>query len=435
MSRRPLRTARRSVVTVLAATILLVPAGAVSAAPPAPPGDPTVVVDGVDTGVPDRVLESGARISDALQVEGGWADRPSFQRHVTAELSQLRREGVVSPSEVAAIRSAAARSGIGTAAGEEPPRGQLEMTGDVGEFVPGVVDDPVHDPTLFEDDGTYYVFSTGIADAQDPGGVFAHRSQGSLAGPWESLGEIELPAWTLDYGVGHLWAPHVVERDGVFHLYYSASSFGSNRSGIGHASTRTPGDLDSWVDSGPIFTSQPGDPYNAIDPMVYEGGSGDWHLAFGSFWTGLQVTDLEDMTRPVGPVENIARHPEDPPNPIENSQVFQHGRYWYLTASWDFCCRGVDSTYRTVVGRSTSPTGPFVDRDGVPMVEGGGTVLLESRGDQVGTGALDVLEDRGLLYAVHHYYDASTGGTIRMQVREVEWQDGWPVFPLGPDEG
>lgn len=425
----------RRTLVALATLGLLLPAGAAAGSAP-PPGDgPTVVVDGVDTGVPDRLLESGARVSDALQVEGGWADRPSFQRHVVDELSDLRREGVLSGRELGAIRSAAARSDVGRPGSEEPPRGVLEMTGDTGEYIPGVVDDPTHDPTLFEDDGTYYVFSTGIADAEDPGGIYARRSTGSLAGPWESLGAIELPAWTLDYGVGHLWAPHVVERDGVFHLYYSASSFGTNTSAIGHASTRTPGDLDSWVDSGPVLTSGPGDPYNAIDPMVYEDGRGQWRMAFGSFWTGIQVVDMASMTEPRGPVENIARHPEDPPNPIENPQVFEHGGYWYLTAAWDFCCRGVDSTYRTVVGRSTSPDGPFVDRDGVPMVQGGGTVLLETRGDQVGTGALDVLEDRGLLYGVHHYYDAATGGTIRMQVREVEWEGGWPVFPAGPGEG
>ncbi|GAA2023133.1 family 43 glycosylhydrolase [Pseudokineococcus marinus] len=312
--------ARRPAVAALAAAVLLLPAGAAagSAPPPAPGAEPTVVVGGVDTGVPDRVLESGARVSDALQVEGGWADRASFQRHVVAELSDLRREGVLSPRELGAVRSAAARSDVGRPGSEQPPRGALAMTGDVGDYVPGVVDDPVHDPTLFEDDGTYYVFSTGAADPDDPGGVFAHRSQGSLAGPWESLGAIGLPAWTREYGVAHLWAPHVVERDGVFHLYYSASSFGTNTSGIGHASTRTPGDLDSWVDSGPVLTSGPRDPYNAIDPMVYEDGRGQWRMAFGSFWTGIQVVDLAGMTEPVGPVENLARHPEDPPNPIEN---------------------------------------------------------------------------------------------------------------------
>ncbi|WP_219419053.1 arabinan endo-1,5-alpha-L-arabinosidase [Pseudonocardia nigra] len=313
-----------------------------------------------------------------------------------------------------------------------PPSGKLEMTGD-GDYRAGVIDDPVHDPTLFVDRGTYYVFSTGVANPDDPGGIFARRSTGSLAGEWESLGAIALPEWTRSYGVHHLWAPHVVERAGVFHLYYSASSFGSNRSAIGLATTRTPGDLASWVDHGPILTSEPGDDFNAIDPNVFT-ARGKWYIAFGSFWSGIKVQELQDMHTPVGPRTALARHPVDPPNAIENPQVFQHGRYWYLTASWDFCCRGVDSTYKTVVGRSTNPTGPFVDREGRPMTEGGGTVLLDRRGNQVGTGALDVLEDRGRTYAVHHYYDANTGGTIRMQIREVEWVDGWPTFSYGPGD-
>ncbi|GAA4418693.1 arabinan endo-1,5-alpha-L-arabinosidase [Georgenia halophila] len=315
-----------------------------------------------------------------------------------------------------------------------PPSGKLDMIGDVGDFVPGVVDDPVHDPTLFKDGQTYYVFSTGVLDPEDPGGIYARRSTGTLEGPWESLGAIDLPEWTLDYDVQHLWAPHVVRVGDTYHLYYSASSFGTNRSAIGHATTRAPGDLDSWVDHGPILTSAPGDDYNAIDPMVFK-ARGQWYITFGSFWSGIKLQRLDGMDTPTGPITSLASNPVDPPNAIENPQIFQHGRYWYLTASWDFCCQGVDSTYRTVVGRSTSPTGPFVDRDGVPMTEGGGTVLLESRGNQIGTGALDVLKDRGRLYGVHHYYDADTGGTIRMQIREIEWEDGWPSFSYGPGDG
>lgn len=315
-----------------------------------------------------------------------------------------------------------------------PPEGKLEMTGDIGEYIPGVVDDPVHDPTLFADGHTFYVASTGILDPADPGGIFLRRSTGSLAGPWESLGEIPLPAWTLDYGVAHLWAPHVAVKGDTFYLYYSASSFGTNTSAIGLATTTTPGDLDSWVDHGRILTSGPGDDFNAIDPMVYRAGS-DWYIAFGSFWSGIRLQRLEGMDTPVGPIEYLASNPVVPPNAIENPQVFKHGRYWYLTASWDFCCQGVTSTYRTVVGRSTSPTGPFVDAEGVPMTEGGGTVILDARGNQIGTGALDVLEFKGRYYGVHHYYDADTGGTIRMQIREVEWADGWPYFSYGPGDG
>ena len=322
------------------------------------------------------------------------------------------------------------------AAGPWPsaPGGKLTMTGDVGDYVAGVVDDPVHDPTLFSDRGTYYVFSTGIANPQDPGGIFVRRSTGSLAGPWESVGAIALPEWTRAYGVGHLWAPHVVERAGTFYLYYAASSFGTNDSAIGVATSRTPGDLDSWVDHGPVLRSTTADDHNAIDPQVFS-ARGKWYIAFGSFWTGVKVQELRDMTRPVGPVLDLASNPVDPPNAIENPQVFQHGGYWYLTVSWDFCCQGVNSTYKTVVGRSKSPTGPFVDREGRAMTDGGGTLLLDRRGNQVGTGALDVLQERGRTYAVHHYYDADTGGTIRMQIREVQWRDGWPTFGYGPGDG
>jgi arabinan endo-1,5-alpha-L-arabinosidase len=313
--------------------------------------------------------------------------------------------------------------------GDPPPRGKLDMFGDIGDFVPGVIDDPVHDPTLFEHRGTYYVFSTGILNPEDPGGIFARRSRGTLEGPWESLGAIALPEWTRDYNVNHLWAPHVVERRGVFYLYYSASSFGVNRSAIGVARTRTPGNLDSWEDLGPILTSDASVDYNAIDPMVFSDGR-RWWIAFGSFWDGIKMRRLEHMTTPVGPVISLARRAPDVEfNPIENAQIFRKGRYWYLLTSWDFCCRGVDSTYKIAAGRATSPTGPYVDRDGVPLLEGGGTVILERRGNQIGTGAPDVLWEFGRYYMVHHYYDADADGVIRMQIREVEWRDGWPYFP------
>ena len=83
-----------------------------------------------------------------------------------------------------------------------PPRGKLAMTGDIGDYIPGVVDDPVHDPTLFRDGHTYYVFSTGVLNPAAPGGIFARRSTGTPAGPWESLGAIPLPEWTRAYGIG-----------------------------------------------------------------------------------------------------------------------------------------------------------------------------------------------------------------------------------------
>ena len=44
-------------------------------------------------------------------------------------------------------------------------------------------------------------------------------------------------------------------------------------------------------------------------------------MAFGSFWTGLQVVEMASMTETTGPVTNLARHPEDPPDAIERSDL------------------------------------------------------------------------------------------------------------------
>jgi arabinan endo-1,5-alpha-L-arabinosidase len=314
--------------------------------------------------------------------------------------------------------------------GRKPPQGKLEMTGDIGDFIPGVVDDPVHDPAIVKDPrtDTYYVFSTGILrNPDDPGGIFMRRSRGTLAGPWESMDEIPVPAWTRPYNPNHLWAPDAVRRGDRFYLYYSASSFGQNTSAIGVASTRTPGDVDSWVDHGPVVTSQVGvDDFNAIDPYVFQ-DSGKWWIAFGSFWSGLKIQRLASMTRTTGPVLSLADR-RVPPNAVESPAIFKRGPFYYLLMSWDFCCRGVDSTYKMVMGRSRSLTGPYVDRNGVSLLEGGGTIILDGDGNQFGTGAPDVIQESGLTYVIHHYYDGDANGVIRMQIRSMEWEDGWPHF-------
>jgi arabinan endo-1,5-alpha-L-arabinosidase len=307
----------------------------------------------------------------------------------------------------------------------------LPMTGDIGDYnAEKSIDDPVHDPSLFHDarTGTYYVASTGILRTKDdPGGIFLRRSQGSLSGPWESLGEVPLPEWTKEYGVLHLWAPDVAQQEGWFYLYYSASSFGSNTSAIGVARTQTPGDLDSWEDLGPVLTSDRSKNYNAIDPYVFK-DRGSWWIAFGSFWTGIKLQEMRSLTEPAGPVYALASRPGVRYNPIESPAIFKRGGYYYLMAAWDFCCSGVNSSYKTVVGRSKNLTGPYLDMDGKRLDEGGGTVILSRRDNQVGTGGGDILREGNDYYFVHHYYDANAGGVIRMQIRKLDWQGDWPYF-------
>lgn len=322
-------------------------------------------------------------------------------------------------------------SDVGLAKSDKsPPEGKVEMTGDIGDYVEGEVDDPVHDPSIFKDGDTYYVVSTGaLKTTDDPGGIFIRKSEGTIGGEWEAIGEISVPEWTKSYNIAHLWAPHVVKKGDTFYLYYVASIFGTNNSAIGAAKTKTPGDVDSWKDLGPVLTSNPDEvEYNAIDPMVVK-DKGKWWIVFGSHFSGIHIQELKNMTEPVGPVHSIASRAQTTQyNTVEGPTIFKKGKYYYLVTSWDRCCAGLDSTYKMAIGRSESITGPYVDKKGVPLLEGGGTIILTSDGNQVGPGGQDYIKDRGREYLINHYYDGDANGIVRMQVRSLSWENGWPVL-------
>ncbi|NOX56075.1 MAG: arabinan endo-1,5-alpha-L-arabinosidase, partial [Planctomycetes bacterium] len=152
----------------------------------------------------------------------------------------------------------------------------------------------VHDPCIVKAGGWYYVFST-------LGGIQIRRSKDLMR--WEYVGEVfeEIPAWAKKAvpGVRALWAPDISFFNGQYHLYYSVSTFGKNRSCIGLATNRTLDPADDryeWVDRGPVITSRPGkDDFNAIDPSVAFDGEQPW-LAFGSFWSGIKLVRLDPET-------------------------------------------------------------------------------------------------------------------------------------------
>jgi arabinan endo-1,5-alpha-L-arabinosidase len=99
------------------------------------------------------------------------------------------------------------------------------------------------------------------------------------------------------------------------------------------------------------------------------------------------------------------------------------------------CCRGVRSTYNVRVGRSSKVTGPYLDRSGKPMTEGGGTLILEGAGRVRGPGHNSILTEGARQYIVHHFYDADDNGRSKLQIRPLTWsRDGWPVVgePLAP---
>jgi arabinan endo-1,5-alpha-L-arabinosidase len=233
------------------------------------------------------------------------------------------------------------------------------------------------------------------------------------------------PSWWQPYSNGDVWAPDVSFHNGQYWLYYAVSTFGSQYSAIGLATSPTalPG---SWTDQGVVFSSHSGDNYNAIDPNLLVDASGNWWLVFGSFWHGIYMISLNPTTgKPSGTPTptHLAERPGVSGDPLEGAFVYQHHGYYYLFASYDYCCRGTSSTYNIRVGRSTSPTGPYTDESGASMLNGGGTTILASHGYVIGPGGqsvyFDTADNHDLL--TYHYYDSRLNGEPFLGINFLGW--------------
>jgi arabinan endo-1,5-alpha-L-arabinosidase len=131
-------------------------------------------------------------------------------------------------------------------------------------------------------------------------------------------------------------------------------------------------------------------------------------------------------------VQAVAGRPDTKSHAIEAPFVVFHGGYYYLFVSWDGCCDGAKSTYKVMVGRSRTATGPYVDATGTPMLDGGGTLVLQGDERWRGPGHNGVFGSGTREYMVHHTYDMQNLEAQRiLQVRPLTWtDDGWPK--VGP---
>jgi arabinan endo-1,5-alpha-L-arabinosidase len=334
-----------------------------------------------------------------------------------------------------AISSSAPSSTPSSAApAATPAAGGVSLRGDTS---------PVHDPALHIDaDGTWYVYATGRVNRENGGTIqiFSSRDAGTT---WRYRGTVwkRIPAWIdrrfADGGLpDNLWAPEIHVHAGTYYLYYSASRFGTDESVTALATNTTldPDDPDyRWVDRGlvvasPVTGLRGGATFNAIDPGVVE-ADGKPYLSIGSFWSGIFLLPLEwPSGKPVAGWPNKTVHLVDrqaPPNAVEGATLIRHGGYYYIFVSFDLCCRGADSTYRIVVGRSRSVTGPYRDKAGKPLLDGGGSPVLSRHGAVVGPGGQSV--SRGQL--AFHYYDAANRAAPyvpTLGIRPLRWSGGWP---------
>jgi arabinan endo-1,5-alpha-L-arabinosidase len=315
----------------------------------------------------------------------------------------------------------------------------LPLEGDIGH---------VHDPSIIKERDIWYIFST--ATGPQEGQVPVRCSKDLLS--WAVCGQVfsQIPDWIKSESpkTRDLWAPDISYFAGEYHLYYVFSVFGRNTSGIALATNKT---LDTssldfhWVDRGLVLRSRAEDDFNAIDPnLVFDNRGRAW-LSFGSFWTGIKIRRIDPKTGLLSAKDttlySLAKRmrPENPPadrsnlpsnwQAIEAPFIVKHDKFYYLFVSFDFCCRGVNSNYKTMVGRSRKVTGPYLDADGKSMLEGGGTCLLLGNDRWVGPGGESVLQQKDGDIIVFHAYDAKTG-IASLQISTIYWKEGWPHAAL-----
>ena len=323
------------------------------------------------------------------------------------------------------------------------------------------------DPTTFYDPASqlWYTYCTAdpLNDAdRSAGGDFNFRlipmlSSADLA-HWTYLGDAfsSRPAYaTASAG---LWAPEIEyypeASSGKYHLYYTVTdtTLPGGGAAIGVATSDSP--AGPWAHaSAPVVEPHaadccPGSRRAVIDPEVLR-TSGNDYIYYGSYFGGISARVLSEDGLSSDPATqtNVAVA-----NKYEGAEVVAKGGYYYLFASATDCCRGPLTGYSVFVGRSASPTGPFLDRSGVDMNDDerlddptdarvGGTVALSMNGNRwLGPGHNTVFQDfSGQWWTIYHaidendpYFAGATGFTRRpLMLDPVDWADGWPTVRGG----
>ncbi|KAF3313064.1 hypothetical protein TWF173_006242 [Orbilia oligospora] len=292
-----------------------------------------------------------------------------------------------------------------------------------------------HDPAVIRrtSDGKFYRFSTN--------NFISIASASSIAGPWTYLGQA-LPGGSKISGFSgvDLWAPDIIYNNGVYYLYYSVSSFGSQNSAIGVATSSTM-DPGSWVDHGATgVSSKTGSAYNAIDSNIVKVGN-DFYMAFGSFWGDIYQVKMDSgLLKTAGTSSYQIAWTSFGNGAMEGAFIYYRSGYYYLFTSWGNCCQLVPrpaagTEYHMRVCRSTSATGGFKDKNGVDCKSSGGTTILESHDYVYAPGHGGVIDVPGVGSVLYYHYVNNNQGTNQAATyfgwNVLDWPSDWPVISTG----
>ncbi|MFW6692318.1 family 43 glycosylhydrolase [Streptomyces sp. MAR4 CNX-425] len=304
----------------------------------------------------------------------------------------------------------------------------------------GVVDtfpDPV---TIRGKDGYWYAYGTMNPVFQSDGEQHERmlpilRSADLV--DWEYAGEVFTPGTQPAWHRGsRLWAPDIRYNDGHYTLSYSVPG----RNTVGAATAPTP--TGPWTDTGPVLPTPSGCPTGGIDQAQFTDRDGRTYLYWGSYDI-LCVAEMNaERTRITGEVTQVAQGRR-----MEGAFVVRRDGFYYLFYSDAGCCDGAYSGYQVKAGRSTSPTGPFRDDEGVDLMAptSKGAVVVGANGNRwIGPGHNGLATDlAGQDWLMYHGIPADNPDLDRfpgldrqltrrpMLMDRLDWIDGWPVVRAG----
>lgn len=268
----------------------------------------------------------------------------------------------------------------------------------------------IHDPsTIVQCNGKFYTYGTGGAClTSDDGWTWRRGTRPARSG----------------------MAPDVIHLGDRYYMYVAANIGGQPKAAINMISNKTldPQSPDyKWEEGGVVASSDGIEFCNAIDPgVLLDPTNGKLLLVYGSYFGAIRLVQLDPKTgKRIDPNDK----PVDIAVNCEAAVLIFHDGWYYLLATHGSCCRGADSGYNIRMGRARKATGPYLDSEGIDMLEGGGKLFLGSGGRFIGPGHFGLLDLGGGVqkFSCHFEADLDRGGASVLDIRPLLWKDGWPV--------
>lgn len=298
------------------------------------------------------------------------------------------------------------------------------------------------DPTVVRaKNGTFYTYATGCKMLSSTNFVKWTKQSDPISRPtWNDSTYTENGSKKTDYY--SLWACDVSYLDGKYYMQYASALWGNGyRTGIGVAVGDSP---TKFTDAGKLFRSTEIGVWNSIDPCFYQ-EKDKKYIIWGSFHDiciaeleddGLAVKNFKPINNPndAGKQKRFSGATKIAGGAFEGPMIHKRGKYYYLFCSVGSCCEGANSTYKTVVGRSTSLKGPYVNKTGGDMKYDNYQTIIRGNDRWRGPGHNSevVTDDEGQDWLLYHCYDMNNGCNGRLLLLDkINWVNDWPEIEGG----